>query len=57
MYVEDVLGARNVGVRPLLIERGPHAMFPRHPETLGLPTGSLERVRSLDEVLAALGVE
>jgi hypothetical protein len=55
MYVEDILGARNAGVRPFLIERGRHAMFPNHPESVGLPGGGVDRVRNLDELLAALG--
>lgn len=57
MYVEDVLGARNVGVRPFLIERGPHAMFPHHPESIGLPNDDVQRLRSLEELLLAIGVE
>lgn len=55
MYVEDILGARNAGIRPFLIERGPFAMFPNHPESVGLPAGTFERVRGLDELLKALG--
>lgn len=55
MYVEDVLGARNAGVRPFLIERGPFAMFPNHPESIGLPAGTFESVRNLDELLDTLG--
>ena len=54
MYVEDILGARNAGVRPFLIERGRHAMFPNHPESIGLPSEGVDRVRDLDELLAAL---
>lgn len=57
MYVEDVLGARNVGVRPFLIERGPHAMFPNHPESVGLLDDGVAVVRNLDELLMAIGVE
>lgn len=55
MYVEDVLGARNVGVRSLLIERGPQSMFPHHPESADLPSGAAEQIRTLNEVLAAVG--
>jgi len=55
MYLEDVLGASGLGIRPFLMDRGPFGMFPSHPETLpeeAVPR--LEVVRSLDEVLAAL---
>jgi putative hydrolase of the HAD superfamily len=55
MYLEDVLGARGLGIRPFLMERGPCAMFPGHPETVPEEAAShVEIVRSLDEVLTAL---
>ena len=56
MYIEDILGARNVGVRALLMERGPRAMFPSHAESMSLGAESVEVVRNLEDVLAAIGV-
>lgn len=54
MYLEDILGARNAGVRAILIDRGPHRMFPNHPEAAGHPAEACEVVRDLLEVVAAL---
>ncbi len=56
MFLEDILGARSLGIRPFLIDRTPHGMFPHHPETVqeddsGQP---VETVRTLDEVIEAL---
>jgi HAD superfamily hydrolase (TIGR01549 family) len=56
MYVEDVVGARAVGVRPLLMDRGALGMFPNHPESGSHPPGSVEVVRNLSDVLAAIGL-
>jgi putative hydrolase of the HAD superfamily len=54
MFLEDVLGARRAGLRPLLMDRGERAMFPNHPEVAEHPPGSLEVVRNLHDVVAAL---
>lgn len=54
MYLEDVLGPRKVGIRPLLIERGEHAMFPHHPESANHPAQTIDVVRDLGEVVSAL---
>ena len=56
MYLEDVLGARSAGVRPLLIDRGSLAMFPNHPESANHTARSFDIVRDLSEVLTAVGV-
>lgn len=56
MYVEDIVGARAVGVRPLLMDRGQLGMFPNYPESESHSPGSLEIVRSLSDVLAAIGM-
>lgn len=56
MYVEDVAGARAVGVRPLLMDRGKLGMFPNHPESGSHPVGTVEVVRNLSDVLAAIGL-
>jgi putative hydrolase of the HAD superfamily len=57
MFVEDILGARQVGIRPLLMERGALAMFPNHPESDNHAPGTVEVVRNLHDVLAAVGVD
>lgn len=54
MYLEDVLGARNVGVRAILIDRGPRRMFPNHPETVDGGADGCEVVDDLHGVLAAI---
>jgi HAD superfamily hydrolase (TIGR01549 family) len=56
MFLEDILGARGLGIRPFLMDRNPHGMFPHHPETVEQdPTGEpVETVRTLDEVFASL---
>lgn len=56
MYVEDVVGARAVGVRPLLMDRGALGMFPHHPESRNHAPDSVEVVRNLPDVLAAIGM-
>jgi HAD superfamily hydrolase (TIGR01549 family) len=56
MYLEDVLGPRRAGVRPLLIDRGPLSMFPNHPESANHAEPSFDIVRDLGEVLPALGL-
>ena len=57
MYLEDILGARNAGVRPFLIDRGRHSLFPSHPEAADHSPEEVEIVRGLDPMLDALGVE
>lgn len=56
MYVEDVVGARAVGVRPLLMDRGDRAMFPTYPESKNHLPESVEVVRTLSDVLSAIGI-
>ena len=51
MYLEDVLGARAAGVRPLLIERGERSLFPNFPESEGRNLGPDDVVRDLHDVL------
>jgi len=55
MYIEDVLGPQHIGVRALLMERGPRSMFPRFAESERHPGERFEIVRSLDDVLRAVG--
>jgi len=57
MYLEDILGARNVGVRPFLIDRGRDSLFPNFPEAADHSPEEVEIVRGLDPMLDALGVE
>jgi HAD superfamily hydrolase (TIGR01549 family) len=57
MYLEDILGARNVGVRPFLIDRGRDSLFPSFPEAAEHSPEEVEIVRGLDPMLDALGVE
>jgi len=57
MYLEDILGARNVGVRPFLIDRGRNSLFPSFPEAADHSPEEVEIVRGLDPMLDALGVE
>ena len=54
MFVEDILGARRLGMRSLLMDRGENGMFPSFPEAAGHPPGSIEVVRNLHDVVAAL---
>jgi REG-2-like HAD superfamily hydrolase len=56
MYVEDIVGARAVGVRPLLMDRGELGMFPNHPESGNHSPESVEVVRNLCDALAAIGM-
>jgi len=56
MYVEDVLGPRSAGWRALLMERGAQSMFPHHPESETVESGSIEVVRNIGDVLAAIGI-
>ena len=51
MYVEDVIGGRAAGVRTLLIERGPHALFPNYRESAGRPIEASSLVTDLSQVL------
>lgn len=57
MYLEDILGARNVGVRPFLIDRGRYSLFPSFPEAAEHSPEEVEIVRGLEPMLDALGVE
>lgn len=57
MYLEDILGARNAGVRPFLIDRGRKALFPGHPEAAEHSPEEVEIVKGLDPMLRAIGVE
>jgi len=56
MFLEDVLGARSLGIRPFLMDRTPDGMFPHPPETVSeeAPGDPVEIVRSLDDVIAGL---
>ncbi len=57
MYLEDVLGARNVGVRPFLIDRGRNSLFPGFPEAAEHSPENVEIVRGLPAMLEALGID
>jgi HAD superfamily hydrolase (TIGR01549 family) len=57
MYLEDILGARNAGVRPFLIDRGRNSLFPSFPEAAEHSPEEVEIVRGLGPMLDALGVE
>ena len=57
MYLEDILGARNVGVRPFLIDRGRKSLFPSFPEAAEHSPDEVEIVRGLEPMLDALDVE
>ncbi len=52
MYLEDVIGGRAVGVRTLMIERGPRALFPNYRESEGRPLEAGSLVTDLSQVLA-----
>ncbi len=56
MFFEDIVGARKLGIRPLLMDRGQHGMFPNHPVSAEHASDGLELVRDLREVLVALGL-
>ena len=55
MYLEDVLGGGAVGVRTLLIERGPRALFPSFRESEGRAMAAGTVVDNLAQVLERLG--
>jgi HAD superfamily hydrolase (TIGR01549 family) len=57
MYLEDILGARNVGIRPFLIDRGRKSLFPSSPEAAEHSPQEVEIVRGLDPMLRAIGLE
>ena len=57
MYLEDILGARNVGVRPFLIDRGRNSLFPSFPEAAEHSPEEVEIVRGLAPMLTAIGVK
>ena len=57
MYLEDILGARNVGVRPFLIDRGANSLFPNYPEAADHSPEEVEIVHGLDPMLDAIGIE
>ena len=54
MYLEDVLGGRAVGVRPLLMERGRRALFPNFRESEGRSLEAETVVSDLAQVLERL---
>jgi len=56
MYLEDVLGARGLGIRPFLMDRGPDGMFPHHREPRDDGDGDepVAVLRSLTDLLDAL---
>lgn len=54
MYLEDVLGGRAVGVRPLLMERGRRALFPNFRESEGRSLDAESVVSDLAQVLQRL---
>jgi putative hydrolase of the HAD superfamily len=56
MYVEDILGPRLAGLHALLMDRGTQSMFPHHLESEMHAPGTVEVVRGLDDLLAAIGV-
>jgi len=56
MFLEDIAGARAVGVRPLLMDRGERGMFPNHPESSHHAEGAVEVVRNLSDVLRKIGI-
>ncbi len=56
MYLEDILGARNAGVRPFLIHRGRKSLFPSFPESADHSPDEVEIVDGLAPMLSALGV-
>lgn len=57
MYLEDILGARNAGVRPFLIDRGRKSLFPSFPESFDHSPEEVDIVSGLAPMLDALGVE
>ena len=57
MYLEDILGARNVGVRPFLIDRGNRSLFPSYPEAADHSPEQVEIVQGLDPMLEAIGID
>ena len=57
MYLEDILGARNAGVRPFLIDRGTNSLFPHFPEAADHSPENIEIVRGLDPMLQAIGID
>jgi HAD superfamily hydrolase (TIGR01549 family) len=56
MYLEDILGARNAGVRPFLIDRGVYSLFPNYPEAADHSPEKVEIVEGLDQMLDAIGI-
>lgn len=57
MYLEDILGAKNIGIRPFLIDRGRKSLFPSFPEAADHSPEVVEIVRGLEPMLDTLGVE
>ncbi len=57
MYLEDILGARNAGVRPFLIDRGRKSLFPSFPESCDHSPEEVDIVSGLAPMLDALGVK
>lgn len=54
MYLEDLLGGSAVGLRTLLMERGPRALFPNFRESEGRALASGAVVQDLVQVLERL---
>ena len=54
MFLEDILGAGALGIRSLLTERGPNAMFPSFRESEGRELPAEAVVQDLGSVLDAL---
>jgi HAD superfamily hydrolase (TIGR01549 family) len=57
MYLEDILGAGNVGIRPFLIDRGANSLFPNFPEAADHSPDRVEIVQGLDPMLDAIGAK
>ncbi len=55
MYLEDILGARNAGIRPFLIDRGADSLFPSFPEAADHSPEEVEIVKGLAPMLHAIG--
>jgi putative hydrolase of the HAD superfamily len=54
MYLEDILGGRAVGINTVLVERGPHSLFPSYRESEGRglePEAVISDLRDLLSIL------
>jgi len=54
-YLEDVVGPRQIGLRGILIDRGPHSLFPNYPQQAHHEDPDLEVIYSLEEITSVLG--